>query len=297
MRYLAQSDLHLNRRENRQWLEGLSRQDYRDDLLIVAGDLSHRLDQMRWAFEELLARFGHVAFVPGNHDLWVHREPFADSVAKLAAVEALCRELGVHIDPVQPEGASAPWIVPIRGWYRQPPHRDSLYLPKPGEDPAFRGWSDDRFIRWPEAVKGPPGDLTGRGTFHPADGAAVISFSHFLPRREMIFSGKTYRGTDPRPAFNFSRYAGSLEIERQLRRLGSTVHVYGHQHRNRRRRIDGVVYLSHCLGYGPERDAGLVGHDATEPLTIWDGGPVEFEGLEEGVPERVTRFIERLAGD
>ncbi|ANM31557.1 hypothetical protein ABI59_21305 [Acidobacteria bacterium Mor1] len=294
MRLLAQSDLHLNRRENRQWLESLSRHDYQRDVLIVAGDVSHRLDQMRWAFEELLARFKEVAFVPGNHDLWVHRENFPDSTAKLAAVEALCLELGIHVSPVRPGGGAGPWLVPLFSWYRRPPHPDSLFLPKPGEDPNFRGWSDDRFVRWAGETTEPPDSLTRRAPFTPDDGAPVISFSHFLPRAELIFSAGPYRGTDPRPGFNFSRYAGSLEIERAVRRLGSAVHVYGHQHRNRRRRIDGVLYLSHCLGYGPERDAGRVGNGAAEPLALWEDGPVTLEGVEEGTPERVSRFIESL---
>ncbi len=49
------------------------------------------------------------------------------------------------------------------------------------------------------------------------------------------------------------------------------MHVYGHQHRNRHREEDGVVYVSHCLGYPKERgdrndDFHLL------PKLVWDDG-------------------------
>ena len=87
----------------------------------------------------------------------------------------------------------------------------------------------------------------------------VISFSHFLPRVELVFSdwerfraGGGVTGNDRAPEFNFTRVAGCRQLDAQLRKLGSTLHLYGHQHRNRDREIDGVRYVSHCLGYPPE---------------------------------------------
>ena len=71
------------------------------------------------------------------------------------------------------------------------------------------------------------------------------------------------------PEFNFSRVAGSRRIEEQLRRLGSRLHIYGHQHRNRLRTIDGVTYLSHCMGYPKERQRGHVPAEASQPLCVW----------------------------
>jgi hypothetical protein len=86
---------------------------------------------------------------------------------------------------------------------------------------------------------------------------------------------KRYRGNDgsqsvatPRrrhPAFNFTRVAGCEQLDVQIRQLGSSVHVYGHQHRNRRRLVGGILYVSNCLGYPRDRlvslradpDAGL----------------------------------------
>jgi hypothetical protein len=87
----------------------------------------------------------------------------------------------------------------------------------------------------------------------------VITFSHFLPRVELVFqdwqkfqsTGRT-SGKDAHPEFNFTRVAGCRQIDKALRERGSNIHVYGHQHRNRNRVIDGVRYISHCLGYPKE---------------------------------------------
>jgi hypothetical protein len=106
----------------------------------------------------------------------------------------------------------------------------------------------------------------------------VISFSHFLPRTDLIFSHPEHMAylaaatephpLDPHPAFNFSRVAGCRGLEEQIRRLGSAVHVYGHQHRDRWREVDGVLYVSHCLGYAHERSAGGR-HGGREPRQVW----------------------------
>src|SRR5690606_36482890 len=104
--------------------------------------------------------------------------------------------------------------------------------------------------------------------------APIISFSHFLPLQELIFSSEWERGLlakifDPHPEFNFSRVAGSTRIHDQVQRLGSQVHVYGHQHRNRLRKVGGVTYVAHCMGYPRERQMGYVKADAMEPRCIW----------------------------
>jgi hypothetical protein len=48
---------------------GLS--EYRDDTLILAGDVSDDVEKFRATLKILKATFAHVFFVPGNHELWV----------------------------------------------------------------------------------------------------------------------------------------------------------------------------------------------------------------------------------
>ena len=45
MRLFATSDLHTDYRENFRWLQELSDTEYRDDVLIVAGDVSDRMER------------------------------------------------------------------------------------------------------------------------------------------------------------------------------------------------------------------------------------------------------------
>jgi predicted phosphodiesterase len=40
---------------------------------------------------------------------------------------------------------------------------------------------------------------------------------------------------------------GSVLLERQLRKLNSAVHVYGHSHINRQAKIEGVSYITMLL--------------------------------------------------
>jgi len=285
----ALSDIHADLPQNRAWLEALSPGDYAEAALILAGDVSDSLATLREALACLRSKFAQVFFVPGNHELWVRRKECPDSIAKFWRIVQLCDELGIHTRPAKVgEGPGNPgvWIVPLFTWYVQPEEgQGSLFVVKPGEDPTLQMWSDKYFTVWPPL----PTSMRVADYFlrlnepHVANryDAPVISFSHFLPRRELIFSTNEERKTagvlqqDPHPRFNFSRVAGCAGIETQIRRLGSVVHVYGHQHRNRNRLIDGVRYVSHCLGYPHERAKGLMRGLAHGPALIWES-PVTF---------------------
>ena len=106
--------------------------------------------------------------------------------------------------------------------------------------------------------------------------APVISFSHFLPLSELIYPlnwvpRKDF--SDPVPQFNFSEVAGTTLLAEQITTLGSIIHIHGHQHRNRHRDINGITYISHCLGYPKERKSPSWRGDNL-PKLIWDDGPV-----------------------
>ena len=54
--------------------EALSDSAYKDDVLILAGDVSDDQAVLRSTFQIMVQKFKHVFFVPGNHDLWVRRK-------------------------------------------------------------------------------------------------------------------------------------------------------------------------------------------------------------------------------
>jgi len=281
MRVFALSDLHVDHQGNLAWVNQLSSVEYLDDALILAGDVSDRLDRIEEALASLRGKFASVFFVPGNHELWIRKEDLGDSIGKFEQVMSLCESLGVQTFPGKlHSGETTVHIVPLFSWYARPEDGpDSLYLKKKTENTSLQMWGDDRFTRWPQMEESIADYFLGmnRARF-PEAGEDVISFSHFLPRRELIFgsekrsrSGGGGQG-DPHPWFNFSRFAGSAGINRQIRELRSVIHVYGHQHRDRNREIDGVQYVSRCLGYRREQIAGFACAIESGPQLIWDSG-------------------------
>ena len=286
MRVFALSDIHVDYQANMAWLQALSPMHYRDDVLILAGDVSDNLDKLRAALTQVRATFAEVFFVPGNHELWVRRGESADSMAKFWHILELCAALGVRTSPAQvgtgPETQGV-WIVPLFSWYVQPEEGEgSLFVEKAGEDLTLEIWADNYLTKWPSLA---PSRTVAEAFLRLNEphlarqyDTPVISFSHFVPRLELIFrtqeehtaAGRALQ--DAHPRFNFSRVAGCTGLEAQVRRLGSQIHVYGHQHRNRHRMIDGVLYISHCLGYPHERAHGYVPNVGHGPRLIWDTG-------------------------
>ena len=287
MRVFALSDVHVDYNPNWAWLQKLSPTDYTHDVLILAGDVSNNLDKLEAALLGGREKFADIFFVPGNHELWVRDMECADSMAKFWRVLELCDSLGVRTSPGKVGGVgsgdNSVWIVPLFSWYVKPEEgTDSLFVPKAGEDTTLEIWSDNYFIKWPPLK----GAVTVAAYFLRMNerhlqryyDVPVISFSHFLPRRDLIFREKEEKEAvkttvpDTHPRFNFSRVAGCAGLEKQIRRLGSVIHVYGHQHRQRHRLIDGVLYISHCLGYPREREYGQVCGIGNGPKLIWETG-------------------------
>lgn len=288
-RIFGWSDLHVDHAANFRLVTQMSRQDFQHDLLLLAGDVSSQLNRSLATLQELRARFREVAFVPGNHDLWVNPGDTLDSLGKLQALLARCRDSGVRTAPFTCSLAGqAVRIVPLLSWYLKPEEgTGSLYLAKPGEDPELRMWADNYRIKWPvlPEARTPAEHLlainsTPRPTATtPAETGTTISFSHFLPRVELVFSdweafqaGRIKPGHDRAPEFNFTRVAGCRQLDERLRQHGSRVHLYGHQHRNRDRRIEGVRYVSHCLGYPGEQPEPSAQPARELPLEIRLGG-------------------------
>ena len=282
MRIFIISDLHVDFEQNRKWLQNLSAQDYSADALIVAGDITHDADNLQVTLAELRNRFAHLFFVPGNHDLWLNNGSFNDSLEKLEYLLNLCRDADVTVQPLKignKNDLSPVWIIPLLSWYTQPHEgKDSLYLQKPGEDNDNRMWADNYYIRWSLNGAYPAYHFyqMSQDILEKEYDAPVISFSHFLPRQELMFSEDRQRDLerikkyDRNPPFNFSRVAGSTFIEKQIRSLKSLIHVYGHQHINRDRIINDVRYVAHCLGYPNERNRGQVRGLEQGLKQIWD---------------------------
>jgi predicted phosphodiesterase len=265
-RCFAWSDLHVDYPANFELISALSDADSRHDTILIAGDVSSDPAKLLRCLDHLKRKFREVAFVPGNHDLWVSSGNQMNSLVKLDELHAACRARGIQVEAFETTIRSERVrIVPLLSWYLKPEEGEgSLFLEKPGEDPSLSMWADNYRTKWPEMPnETTPAEhllsLNQQPDPENFNQRQVITFSHFLPRVELVFqdwerfqSADHGSGKDALPEFNFTRVAGCRQLDALLRHRGSTIHLYGHQHRNRDRMIEGVRYISHCLGYPPE---------------------------------------------
>lgn len=277
---VAISDIHIDVAENFEWLQRHCRKDHHDEVLVLAGDVAGNPSRLEQGLGMLAAAYSRVFFVPGNHDLWIRADETGDSWERWQWLRKRCSELGIETEPRRlsnGDGQADVFVVPLLSWYAgsEDPNA-SLFLPKPGEDSQLSMWMDRVRIRWPQEMEQPAKFLLSQNDIESVAGfsGTIVSFSHFLPRQDLIFSNPEerarfgFQGGDRVPRFNFSRVAGSKGIEAQIRAIGSAIHIHGHQHRNRNRMVAGVRYLSHCLGYPSERAAAGVHADEIVPLRV-----------------------------
>jgi hypothetical protein len=250
MRIFAISDLHTDFGANRLLLEPLSAEEYGRDALLVAGDVADDLKTLGETLALLRSRFAQVFFTPGNHELWVRRDD-CNSIAKLFRVLDLCERLDVKTGPYR---LGEVWVVPLFSWYC------ADFDPEASDEEAeLEAWADFHFCRWPTRVASPAEYLLAMNAprVKSYDGP-VISFSHFLPRRDLLPPTERLRFK------GLPKVSGCWSLEQQIRSINSLTHVFGHSHINCDMLIEGVRYIQNALRYPSERDgAGFV------PKMIW----------------------------
>jgi len=237
MRIFAISDLHVDHPENARWVSQLSTWDYRHDALICAGDITHGLAQIGKTLVGLRKCFQVVAYLPGNHELWVKNEAGKDSLQKFQEIQEVASESGAQTGVVDLEAVC---LVPVLAWYDH-----SFAVPSPE---LLERWADYHMCNWPAHFDQPVITrhfLSANPPFTPAPGRPVISFSHFVPRNDLLpVHGKAVDLL--RPAL------GSEAIDAHVRKLGSSIHIYGHYHVNQRTMRDGITYINNAFGYPRE---------------------------------------------
>jgi predicted phosphodiesterase len=239
MRVFALSDIHIDYEVNAKWVAGISATDYQDDVLILAGDVTDTLGLLDWCLTIFAKRFKKVLFVPGNHDLWVVRDGREKtSLQKFQEVSAVAEAAGASMQPFHARGVS---IIPLLGWY-------DYSFGEPSEELKSM-WMDYHACRWPSGFR--EREITAHFiAFNDkhvgVNGDKVITFSHFLPRIDVMPQ------LIPKDKQRLYPVLGTTQLERQLRQLNTSTHVYGHSHVNRKVTIDGVSYINNAFGYPQE---------------------------------------------
>jgi predicted phosphodiesterase len=239
MRVFALSDIHVDYDVNGTWVQELSRSDYLDDILILAGDVSHSIARLQRCLNGLVARFKKVLFVPGNHDLWVTPEDCCrDSLEKFDLLRRVAEQSGSSMAPYHHGGLS---IVPLFGWYDF-----SFGVP---DQELQRTWMDFQVCRWPplwSMADVTSHFLTMNKYERISETETILSFSHFLPRADVMPRIGLGGGKRLLPVL------GTTGLERNVRKLRSAIHIYGHSHLNRRVLHDGTFYVNNAYGYPHE---------------------------------------------
>ena len=239
MRVFAVSDIHVDYAENLDWILSLDAREFSEDVLILAGDVTDKIQLLRQVFDSLVSCFKTVLFVPGNHELWVQDEDFDCSLTKFDAITELCKSCGVHTDIFEMPGIS---FVPLFSWYDFSFGEPDRHL--------RRAWRDFRACSWPdhlsEARDVSDYFLNLNLEKLSTENKTVISYSHFLPRIDVMPERIPVERRNVYPVL------GSEALGLQVKQLNPAIHVYGHSHVNQSVLLDNVCYVNNAFAYPRE---------------------------------------------
>ncbi len=258
MRLWALSDLHLASPYNREALEAIPA--FRDDWLILAGDLVDGPHQLDWCFRVLTERFRKIVWVPGNHELWT-RPDRPDELRGVALYEKLveiARGRGVITPkdpyPVFPHPSGAVLIAPLFLLY------DYSFRPSEISEHEVVAWaaqgnslcSDEYYLHpdpfpdraaWCAALCA---ETATRLEACPPDLPKVL-INHFPLEEEPAVLPNAPR---------FTPWCGTRRTRGWHRRFNARAVVFGHLHIRGTWWIDGVPFQEVSLGYPSQWDRG-----------------------------------------
>ncbi|XP_049935537.1 uncharacterized protein LOC116261375 [Nymphaea colorata] len=285
VRVFALSDLHTDYPENMEWVKNLPALQYRNDILIVAGDVAETYNNFVLTMSILKDRFRQIFFVPGNHDVWCRREQgrYLDSLEKLNALLDACSMLGIDTSPSVVNDLG---IVPLFSWYHESfdKERDitDVWIP-----PLEMACKDFHACIWPCNLTSK--DLSLALHFdrmnvryiHAVEEvqrkcSKIITFSHFIPRQELCPEKRMLFYPD------LPKIIGSDCLEERLRYIhgaaedGSACHIFGHTHFCWDALLDGIRYIQVPLAYPRERKRRMNGGEEWLPLCVYDSSSGGF---------------------
>jgi len=254
-RVYAMSDIHYDHAGNEEWAHGIDATKFLDDVLIIAGNVCDTRRGVIRALTTLRAKFRRVFYLPGNHEMWLTKgesTKYPDSLSKLWALFEACDELDVDVFPAAV--CKDVYVVPLLSWYNA-----AFDTKDPFPDPKSE---HDKYAKWPidpeQQVWRYMLALNREHLNRPYHNATVITASHFAPRT----SCPVYREK------GLLKVSGCLELDEQIREIGSSLHIYGHTNLKNTKKDDGVAYVHRGLGLSSD-------HGAREPiLCVYNGKTV-----------------------
>lgn len=255
MKLWAISDLHIGVPANRKALEQLS--DFREDWLILGGDICERMQDLEWVFAFCSKKFARVFWVPGNHELWLitEAERQSTSVLKYASQLEMAKKYGIFTP-------AEPWvtfpetghiIVPLFTLY------DYSFRPANIERNQVIEWaSAENCVCTDEVAINPSPfqniDAWSRSLCEQArqrlekelpENARTILINHFPLREDLIYIPKAPR---------FTPWCGTRQTENWHSRYNADVVISGHLHVRRTLVRDQTRFEEVSLGYARQWD-------------------------------------------
>ncbi|EGG14988.1 hypothetical protein DFA_09808 [Cavenderia fasciculata] len=271
MKVYAVSDIHTDFPTNYEYMSTLPKQE-EGSVLIISGDISDQLSIIEKTLKMLKEKYTHIFYTFGNHELWIGRDDnkkYNDSIEKWNALEQLCKQLGVYTTPTRLNNKLA--IVPLVGWYH-PSFDEQFELMSVSEkEETYAGlakvWGDFKYCKWNfQSIDAAQFFLNindqrikeFKETHKSNYPENVITFSHFVPRRELL---------PPREKLirkHLPLVVGCLQLDDQLRSINSNTHIFGHTHIDYDVKIDGVRYVQNAFS-APQERVGWKKPYITEP--------------------------------
>ena len=256
MRLLALSDLHLSHPGNREALESLPA--FRDDWLVLPGDVATGPKRLDWCFRRLTPKFRQVVWVPGNHELWTVPDT-VPSLRGVALYERLVRIARAHgvLTPEDPypvvELRDGPVLIaPLFLLY------DYSFRPRHVQRADVVRWARETGAVCADEVALHPDpypdrdswcavrcrDAAARLASCPADLPKVL-VNHYPLEEEHAVLPRIPR---------FTPWCGTRRTRGWHRRFNACAVVYGHLHIRGIRWLDGVPFQETSLGYPKQWD-------------------------------------------
>lgn len=289
LRVWALSDVFFDQHGVPEWCKSLSSSFFRDDVLMLAGNLADSLPQLRFALTVLKSKFRRIFYVPGNHDLWVRRvtlssimkgeqvkdeRDMGDSISKFLEVLQVCDEMGIETAPA--EVAAGIFVLPMFSWYSRDFVSKALRQQHASATDADAKVTIDQWIQWPfqcgadDAWKffmrmneaSLRATLVAKTSFERFcdQPAQVLTMTHFLTRPELSFDWTIPGIWD---------HIGCEGLDEQVRAIGSDCHVYGRACMGHQvQEIDGLSYVHNYIGSTDQHRPGMA------PFCIFDNGTV-----------------------
>lgn len=302
LRVWALSDLHFDQHGVPEWCKSLSSSFFRDDVLMLAGNIAGSLSHLRFGLTVLKSKFRRIFFVPGNQDLWVRKwtiadamrgdkvqdehKMFGDSLAKLLEVLQVCDDLGVETTPA--EVGEGVFVVPFLSWYSRDFISREQRKKSASTADVDQKTTIDQWIKWPFPAGSDDawrflmrmnepslrGTVIAKSAYERFSGkrAKVLTMTHFLTRTDLPFDWTVPGVWD---------YMGCSGLDEQVRMLNADVHVYGHSCTGKSTHThEGVVYVNNYIGMPDQHREGM------SPLCILNGSalmpkeqPVQDKGF------------------